>query len=328
MQPLSWCGGLFRVGLCVVALAGMTVEAQMAPVSGPARPSRIPRTPDGHPDLQGFWTNTTATPFQRPREFGDRSHFTRAEAAEYTRTWLERLVQDEDEQDRTAADLNSTYLDDRTVLPDLRTSLIVDPPTGRLPPRSGAAEGRRSARPPGNYDDPEARPLGERCILGLDGGMAVTPPIVPNFYFGNFYQIVQTRTHLVIFGELVHDARIVRVGGVHFTPDIPRWLGDSIARWDGDTLVIDTINISEKVGFAGATGRVHVVERLTRTGPSTIVYRATVEDPDTWSAPWTIEFPFVSSAQPPYEYACHEGNYAVEGVLRGARADEKAKAGK
>jgi hypothetical protein len=211
------------------------------------------------------------------------------------------------------------------VLADLRTSLIVDPATGRLPPRSTAAEGRRSARPPANYDDPEARPLGERCILGLDGGMAVTPPIVPNLFSGNFYQIVQTPTHVVIFAEQVHDARIIRIGGVHFTPDIPRWLDDSIARWDGDTLAIDSINISEKVGFAGASG-VHVVERLTRTAATTIVYRATVDDPETWSAPWTIEFPFTSSALPPYEYACHEGNYAVEGVLRGARADEKARA--
>lgn len=212
------------------------------------------------------------------------------------------------------------------MLADLRTSLIVDPATGRLPPRSTAAEGRRSARPPANYDDPEARPLGERCILDLDGGMAVTPPIVPNLFSGNFYQIVQTATHVVIFAEQVHDARIIRIGGAHFTPDIPRWLDDSIARWDGDTLVIDSINISEKVGFAGASGRVHVVERLTRTTPTTIVYRATVDDPETWSAPWTIEFPFTSSALPPYEYACHEGNYAVEGVLRGARADEKARA--
>jgi hypothetical protein len=298
-----------------------TANAQTSPN---AARWRVPRTSDGRPDLQGFWTNTTATPLQRPRELGDQSHFTKAEAAEYARTWLERLVQEEDEEDRTGADLNEIYLDARAVVPDLRTSLIVDPPTGRLPPLVKAAQDRLDARPRANYDDPEARPLGERCILGLDGGSPLTAPIVPNRYFGNFYQIVQTSAHILIFTEQIHDVRIIRMGGTHVTATLQRWLGDSIGRWEGDTLVVDTTNINTKALFRGATGRLHVVERFTRTGPSTITYRATVDDAETWPAPWTLEFPFEATAQRPFEYACHEGNFAVEGVLRGARADERA----
>jgi hypothetical protein len=274
--------------------------------------------------LQGIWTNTTATPLQRPQELGDKTHFTKAEAEAYASTWLERLIQNEAEQDRTGADLNDIYLDDRAVVPDLRTSLIIDPPTGRLPPLVRDAQVRLDARPRRGYDDPEERPLGERCILGLDGGLALTAPIVPNLFSGNFYQIVQTPAHIMIFAEQVHDARIIRMGGTHVPARIQRWLGDSIGRWEGDTLVVDTTNINEKVAFRGATARIHVVERFTRTGPSTITYRATADDPDTWVQPWAIEFPFEATAQRPFEYACHEGNFAVEGVLRGARAEEKA----
>ena len=304
-------------------LVAVSATDARTPIKAPARGWRVPRTPDGRPDLQGFWTNTTATPLQRPREFGDKSHFTKAEAAEYERTWMARLIAAEDEEDRTGADLNETYLDDRAVVPDLRTSLIVDPPTGRLPPLLKAAQERLDARPRSNYDDPEARPLGERCILGLDGGSPLTAPIVPNLYFGNFYQIVQTPTHIMIFTEQIHDARIIRIGGTHVPGTIQRWLGDSIGRWEGDTLVVDTTNINTKAAFRGATARLHVVERFTRSGPSTVTYHATVDDADTWAVPWTLEFPFVSTTQRPFEYACHEGNFAVEGVMRGARAEER-----
>jgi hypothetical protein len=184
-----------------------------------ASPWRVPRTPDGHPDLQGYWTNTTATPLQRPIAFGDQTHFTRVEAEAYEHTWLERLIEEEDEEDRTGADLNEIYLDNRKVVADLRTSLIVDPPTGRIPPVLPGVEAREQARPKG-YDDPEARPLGERCLVGLDGGQAVTAPIVPNLFNGNFYRIVQTPSHVMIFAEQIHDARIVRIGGAHVRADL------------------------------------------------------------------------------------------------------------
>ena len=309
------------MGLLIVA----TLAATASPGAQAPAPRRVPRTPEGHPDLQGIWTNMTATPLQRPRELAGKSHFTKAEAAEYTRTWLERLVQEEDEEDRTGADLNAIYLDDRTVVANLRTSLITSPETGRLPLLTKAAQDRTTARRPTTRDDPEARPLGERCILGLDGGQALTAPIVPNRYSGNFYEIVQTPSHVLIYTEQVHDTRIIRIGGSHVPAQIQRWLGDSIGRWEGDTLVVDTTNIHEQAAFRGATARLHVVERFTRTGPSSITYQATVADPETWSAPWTLEFPFVATTQRLFEYACHEGNYAVEGVLRGARAEEKAR---
>jgi len=285
-----------------------------------------PRTPDGHPDLHGFWTNVTATPLERPAEFANKAHFTRAEAAEYERTWMARLIKDEEEVDRTGADLNEVYLDNRKVVPDLRTSLIIEPSNGRLPPLVEAAKARTAALSPPNYDDPEARPLGERCILGIDGGQPVTPPIVPNLYNNNSYQIVQTPQYVMIFGEQVHDARIIRIGGRHLPSGVWRWLGDSIGRWEGGVLVVDTTNIHESAAYRGnATARIHVVERFARTGPSTITYRATVDDPDTWSRPWTLEFPFRAADEGPFEYACHEGNLAIENVLRGARAAEKTK---
>jgi hypothetical protein len=321
-KPAVWSTIILSVACCALVAAVGTQPGGVTNIKEQWRPKR---TPDGRPDLQGIWTNTTATPLQRPRELGNKTHFTKAEAEEYARTWMTRLIEDEDEIDRMGADLNEIYLDERTVVPDRRTSLIVEPATGRLPGLVKTAEARMAARPRPNYDDPESRPLGERCILGLDGGQPVTPPIVPNLYFGNFYQIVQTPTHLMIFTEQIHDARIVRIGGAHAPAAVQRWLGDSIGRWEGDTLVVDTTNIHELAAFRGATTKIHVVERFTRTGPSTITYRATVDDPDTWSQPWSLEFPFVATTKRPFEYACHEGNRAVEGVLRGARAEEEAK---
>jgi hypothetical protein len=321
-KPRLWPTIITCVACC--AVLGVA-ERQSAALAESRQQWRAPRTPDGRPDLQGIWTNTTATPLQRPRELGDKAHFTKTEADEYARTWMTRLIEDEDEVDRMGADLNEIYLDERTVVPDLRTSLIVEPATGRLPALVKTAEARLAARPQPNYDDPESRPLGERCILGLDGGQPVTPPIVPNLYFGNFYEIAQTATHVMIFTEQIHDARIIRIGGTHAPAAIRRWLGDSIGRWEGDTLVVDTTNIHQLALFRGATTSIHVVERFTRSGPSTITYRATVDDPETWSQPWTLEFPFVSTTKRPFEYACHEGNRAVEGVLRGARAEERAK---
>src|SRR4029450_6718582 len=182
----------------------------------------------------------------------DKTHFTRAEAAAYERTWLERLIQEEDEEDRTGADLKDIYLEERTVVPDLRTSLILDPPTGRLPALVSAAKARLDARPRSGYDHPEERPLGERCILGLDGGQALTAPIVPNRYSGNFYQIGQTPAHVLIFPVQCHDTRIIRMGGTHVPSRIERWLGDSVGRWEGDTLVVHTTNIPSTGALARA----------------------------------------------------------------------------
>ena len=312
------------VGLaaCVVLAGGPALIAQ---TKAPSSVWKAPRTPDGRPDLQGTWTNNTATPLARPADFADKKYFTPEEAKEFERTWMERLIKTLPEVDRIGADLSEDWFNRAKVVPDRRTSLIVDPENGLVPPLVQAARDRNAARPPRSYDNPENRSVGERCLLGQDaGGLSVTPPIVPNPFAFNYYRIVQTSTHVLIFGELVHDARIVRIGGRHLAPGIERWLGDSVGRWDGDTLVVDTTNISDKVHYRGASGRVHVVERFTRTGPSTITYRTTVEDPDTWAAPWTIEVPFTATNERMFEYACHEHNYSMELSLRGARADEKA----
>jgi hypothetical protein len=312
------------VVLCVVGAAWVQVSAQTSPRAPGWQP---PRTPDGRPDFQGNWDNTTATQLQRPAEFKDKAHFTEEEAREYERTWLERILKPLSDGDRYGADLNEIYLDDKKVVADRRTSLIVDPPDGRLPARTKAAEARAAAQPKENYDDPEARPIAERCLTGNDGGgLAMSAPIVPNPFAMNFYQIVQTPTHLLLFVENMHDARIVRIGGTHLPPHIQTWLGDSVGRWEGDTLVVDTTNLGDKTHWRGTTGKLHVIERFTRTGPSTLTYRATVEDPDTWVSPWTMELPFIATKQRLFEAACHEGNYSLEGILRGARAEEREKA--
>jgi hypothetical protein len=284
------------------------------------------RTPDARPDLTGHWTNGTATPLQRPTEFKDKAHFTEAEATEWERTGLERLLTLFPEDDRKAADLNDIYLETSglIVLADRRTSLIVDPADGRVPPPLPQAQARAAARPKTSFDDPETIGLDERCLMGTAlGTSSAAPPMVPNPFGQNFYQIVQTPQYVMIYTELVHDARIIRMNAEHLQAGIQHWLGDSVGHWEADTLVVDTTNYSPKTHFRGSGGRLHVVERFTRTGADTIRYRATLEDPDTWATPWTVEIPFSATPSRIVEYACHEGNRAVENYMRGARAEEK-----
>jgi len=282
------------------------------------------QTAPAHPDLQGFWTSGTLTPLQRPPEFKDREIMSEAEAADYERTALDRLLASLPEVDRFGADLNYIYLDRHAVGSDRRTALIVDPRDGRIPAQLQAAKDRAAARPKSSFDGPETQGLDERCLLETAVGSSnASPPMVPNPFGQNLYQIVQTPTHVLIFTEVVHDARIIRIGGQHLPTSARLWLGDSIARWEGDTLVVDTTNFSEKTHFRGSGPRLHVVERFTRVDASTIRYRFTVEDPDTWATPWSAEIPFRATTDRIFEYACHEGNYSLENGLRGARAEEK-----
>lgn len=278
------------------------------------------------PDLQGSWSNGTVTPLQRPAELVGKEFLTAAEAAEYERTWLEGFRKNFPPEDLQAPDLDYDYMDRMKVVRSRRTSLIVDPPDGRLPQQLDAAKARAAARPQLSKDDPELLGLDERCLLGVGFGSSnAAPPMVPNPFGQNFYQIVQTPEHVLIFSELVHDARIVRIGGHHLPPQVQLWLGDSIGRWQGDTLVVDTTNFTEKTHFRGSGPRLHVVERFTRTGPTAIAYRVTVDDPETWARPWTAEIPFTANRERMFEYACHEGNHSMENVLRGARAEDKRK---
>jgi hypothetical protein len=228
----------------------------------------------------------------------------------------------------------------------IRTSIVVDPPDGHVPPLNAAARKRQlggRALPtsdagendakaplrPGEYDNPEQRPLSERCLLGF--GSTSGPPTLPDYFYNDLHQIVQTKDSVMILSEMIHDARIVRMNAPHIPKNIRRWMGDSVGHWDGDTLVIDTTNFNDKTRFHGATENLHVVERLSRLDANTLLYRFTVDDPDTWDRSWTGETVWPLTNQPIYEYACHEGNYALGDVMRGARrleAEEASKASK
>ncbi len=205
-----------------------------------------------------------------------------------------------------------------------RSSLIIDPPDGKVPPRVEKAGGGRGrgAYNLGNFDSVKSRPISERCLLGF--GSTSGPPMMPVLYNNN-YEIVQTPDAVMILVEMVHDARVIRINGTHPPADVRLWLGDSIGRWEGDTLVVDTTNFTNKTRFYGSSQNLHTIERFRRVDQNTILYRVTIDDPTTWTEPWTMEFPFVATAGPIYEYACHEGNYAIEDILGGARKMDKEK---
>ena len=220
-----------------------------------------------------------------------------------------------------------------------RTSIITDPENGRRSPMTDAARARAAERArffrantgtawwleddldaPGPYDDPEIRPLAERCLLGF--GSVAGPPMLPVLY-NNLKKIVQTDDYVVIHVEMVHDARIVRMNREHAPPEIRSWLGDSVGHWEGDTLVVDTTNFNATPALGGASRNLHVVERFTRIGPDALLYRFTVEDPTVWTAPWSGEYVWPATNDRVYEYACHEANYSFRGILAGARVLEE-----
>jgi hypothetical protein len=287
------------------------------------------RHPASLPDLQGTWNGSTLTPLQRPQPFRDRSAFTPEEAAEYVRATPDRIRS----RLPTAADrqmqidIDDTFVEvENMPLDGLRTSLIVDPANGMLPPLLPAAQARIAARPKRSFEDPETFGLAERCLVGnfgASGGSLASPPMVPSAAIPSFYRIVQTDTHVLIFTEWVHDARIIRLNGTHLPPVIRSWLGDSIGHYDGQTLVVDTTNFRRDTHNLDSGERLHVVERFTRIDAKTLRYRVTVEDPDTWANPWTAEWPFRAVDIALFSVECHEGNYAIENILRGARAEER-----
>jgi hypothetical protein len=240
---------------------------------------------------------------------------------------------------------NNFWLDQGTTFTvvdgQIRTSIVVDPPDGHVPPVNAAARQRiaaaratptsdtresqdPTAEPPGSFDNPEQRPLGERCLLGF--GSTSGPPALPDYFYNDLHQIVQTPDSIMILTEMVHDARIVRMNQPHLPANIRRWMGDSVGHWEGDTLVVDTTNFNSKTRYRNSTEKLHIVERFTRADDKTLVYRFTVEDPDTWDRPWTGEYTWPATEKPIYEYACHEGNYALTDILRGARVQEAAEA--
>jgi hypothetical protein len=284
-----------------------------------------PRTPEGHPDLQGIWTNATITPLERPKNLGAKEFFTEEEAAENRKRAL--VPTPTAERSGTQAHYEFTQFGlDRTqarVAFSLRTSLIVGP-EGRVPPLTPEAQQRvaeRAAKAKGHeFDGPENRGIQENCIVWGNEG----PPMMPPGY-NSYLQIVQAPGYVAILQEMIHDARIIPLDGRPHLPQTVRgWLGDSRGRWEGDTLVVDTTNFTDKTNFRGSRENLHVVERFTRVDDNTIRYEFTVDDPTTWTTPWSAELPLAKDKGPIYEYACHEANYGMANNLKGARAVEKA----
>jgi hypothetical protein len=323
MKALHWLA-------CVAAAIAIPAAGQ-APrnTSSATKNFTPPRTPDGKPDLQGVWTNVTLTPLERPSELKDKAFFTPAEAAQYEKDVVQR--NNADRRDGSAeADVGRAYNNfwyDRgtKVIPALRTSLIVDPPDGRVPPLTPAAQQRVAAQAEARRlhpsDGPEDRALTERCILWPTAG----PPMLPGPYNNN-YQIVQGPGYVMIVVEMIHDVRIIPTDGrPHLPSNIRQWMGDPRGHWEGNTLVVDTTNFTGKTTVRGSGENLHLVERFTRVSPDTILYEFTVDDPASFTKPWTAQVPMAKMDGPLVEYACHEGNYAMSGILGGARADEKGR---
>lgn len=283
------------------------------------------RTSWGDPDLQGVWDFRTITPLERPEALGDKAVLTPEEAAEFEQATLAAQDKDLRAEDGIGADrdvanaYNQFWWDyGDSLTEDRRTSLVVDPPNGRIP-RKARSDGFAGVGDRATPAGPEDRPLWERCIIGFNSG----PPMLPSAYNNNV-QIFQTPDHVVILNEMVHNARIVPLDGrKHLTARIRQQVGDSRGRWEGDTLVVETTNFLRETGFTGAAAGLRLVERFTRADGDTLVYEFTVEDPERFTAPWTAMVPMRHSTEPMFEYACHEGNYGMTNLLAGARAEER-----
>ena len=290
-----------------------------------------PRTPDGQPDLQGYWTNDSYTPLERPLELGTKEFFTREEALAYFKQRQALLLGQS--RDDIHYDDAIWQAENYSKEAHMRTSVIVQPANGRLPALTPEAQQREAARlkarsAMGPADSAQSRSLAERCISWGNVG----PPMLPPTYNANM-QIVQTRDAVIIRHEMMHDVRIIALGGSpHVAKGVRLLQGDARGRWEADTLVVDTTNFTNQTNFRGspqttrqdifATDALHVIERFTRIDADTIRYQFTVEDPNTWVSPWSGEMSIRKFEGPIYEYACHEGNYGLANILRAARAQE------
>jgi hypothetical protein len=312
----------------LVLLSAVSTTAQ-SPAAG--SDTWIPsRTTWGDPDLQGVWDFRSLTPMERPSELEGKEFLTAEEAAVFVQS-LSSINWDDRSNPEGAFGLdtdiehgyNKFWMDFGTDLTsDRRTSLVVDPQDGIIPWVPGRSK-------PGGYGDafsgtlaagPEDRPLAERCIMGFNSG----PPMIPSAYNNNV-QLLQTPSTIVVFNEMIHNARIIPMNGPpHLSQEVRQWVGDSRGRWDGETLVIETTNFLRETHFEGSSANMHLIERFTRIGPETLIYEFTVEDPTMWTKPWTAQIPMVKNESPIFAYACHEGNYGLVNILTGARAQERA----
>ena len=361
---ISW------TSVSVVALISLSAVHGTAQTTKAEPKTGMRRMPDGHPDLQGTYDLATMTPLERLP--GDPAVLTKEQAEKVQKAEGARRSVDATKLDPNRPKLpvggdtsqgksffeilekfgggavggyDRLWLNQGTAYSmvdgQIRTSIVIDPSNGHVPPFNAAGKKRQgnplalptsdageenqdvtAAARRGEYDNPEQRPLSERCLLGF--GSTSGPPALPDYFYNDLHQIVQTPNSILILTEMVHDVRIVRMNAPHLPGNIRGWLGDSVGRWDGDTLVIDTTNFTNKTRFRGSTENLHVVERLKRMDDKTLLYRFTVEDPQTWDVAWTGEMAWPATDKPILEYACHEGNYALSGVMKGARVQEAA----
>jgi hypothetical protein len=325
----------FLASICALAPL-LSTPVQVAGQTPPAK-WMPPHTPDGQPDLQGVWSSATLTPLERPVELASKPVLTAAEAAAYEKRLLQqgnRDIRSGSADVDVAGAYNELWFERGTkVVGSRRTSLIVDPPDGRVPPLTPEAQKKVDAarayarRHPA--DGPEDRPLPERCLLWPTAG----PPMLPGPYNNN-YQIVQAQGYVVIVVEMIHDARIIPIDGrPHLPPSVRQWMGDPRGHWEGNTLVVETTNFTNKTSdvaaglrgttFRGSDDKLRLIERFTRVDPNTMLYQFTVDDPTAFTKQWSAEIPMTKITSPLLEYACHEGNYAMTDILGGARAEEK-----
>jgi hypothetical protein len=333
----------FSIWAYFAAVIGLLYGSAQAQQTGSYNP---PRMPDGKPSFEGAWSNATITSLQRPSRY--KTLALTPEEAEKATNEHPQVVRQRDDDKQNAdtkfdgSDLgrgrgyNAFWIDPgmtfTQVRGEYRTSFIVDPPDGQIPFRSDVSNARRDMREDeqrpvrGNFDGPEARPVSERCII--TSGSAGPPMLT--YLYNNTYEFVQTPDTFAIRVEMNNYIRIIRIGGKHLPANLRPIHGDSIGWWDGDTLVVETTNFHphHANGMIGLTEKGKVTERFTRTSDKQILYRFTVEDPNRYKQPWTAEYSFNASDGRVYEYACHEGNYSLTGILSGAREAEKAAASK
>jgi len=327
-------------GVILVALLALqaTAQTQSSAAKAPAAAKAWtpPRTPDGKPDLQGIWSDNTLTPLQRPKGVGTKEFYTDQEIAEFSKKARTGTVGEEGElgaarQQAVRYDLELYGFDaGKLRYTSKRTSLIVGP-EGTIPPMLPSARERNAeiaAKNKGHeFDSYLNRPLSERCIIGNGGRI----PMLPGANEGNLLQIVQGPGYVTLLHETDHSTRVIPTDGrPHVPQNIRLWQGDSVGHWEGDTLVIDTTNFTNRTNFRGSSEKLHLIERFARTAENTLTYTFTVEDPTTWAKPWTAEIPWTKTKGPLYESACHEGNNMIVNILRGARVAEAeaAKKGK
>jgi hypothetical protein len=322
------------LALALVLSCGVAVIGQRGAAAKPDWSA--PRLPDGQYDLEGVWDFSTITPLERPSSLGCKQTLTDEEAAVFEREENQRQNRDLIDPRKGGAQYlpgsvipynEFWYERGSKIIGDKRTSLIVNPPDGRIPPLTPEAQKKLDAQAAVARDEQLGivradtyldRSLADRCILGFNAG----PPMTPGAY-NNHVQISQAPGYVTLVVEMVHDARVVPVDGRPRLPaGIPQYKGDPRGRWDGRTLVIDTTNFLRETSFRGSSAKMHLVERLTRVDADTLLYEFTVDDPGTWTKPWTAAIPMKKVDTPVYEYACHEGNYALPNILRGARLQD------